>query len=143
MATNLRYGEHIRLTHVSLPNGAIYRAGEAIEASLNWQTDAPLEHSYTVALFAVDAGGQVIAQGQDTAPQAGFAPTSGWMPKQPVWDHRALRLPDDAPPGDMALWLALYRYDTELGDIRRLPVTAGDSVHRDEIGVLPLRLILE
>ena len=143
-ATALRYGEHIRLAYVTLPNGSRYRPGDAIEVSLHWQTDSRIAHDYTIALFAAQSSSQqVVAQGHDSAPQAGFAPTSSWLPYQPVIDNRALRLPADAPVGDIELWLAIYRYDSAIGDIARLPVAGGASVHLGEIGVLPARLIIE
>lgn len=142
IASDLRYGEHIRLASVTLPNGLLYQPGATIEISLHWQTDAPLAEDYTVALFAADAvAQQVIAQGYDSAPQAGFAPTSSWTGG--VWDNRALRLPDDAPSGELRLWLAMYRWDSEIGDISRLPVTSGQSVHQSEIGVLPVKVAVE
>jgi len=141
--TDLRYGEHIRLASVTLPKGLRYPPGTTIEISLHWQTDAPVSQDYTVALFAADEGTQqVLAQGQDSAPQAGFAPTSSWTSRQGVWDNRALRLPDDAPNGLRQLWLVMYRWDSEIGDIRRLPVTSGQSVHQGEIGVLPVQIIV-
>ena len=144
MATELRYGEHMRLAHITLSNGNRYRAGESIEVSLHWHTESPLAHDYSIALFAAQSSSQqVIAQGHDSAPQAGFAPTSSWQPYQPIIDNRALRLPDDAPVGDIELWLAIYRFDSAIGDIARLPVTGGESVHLGEIGVLPARLIVE
>ena len=141
MPTDLRFGEYIRLASVTLPKDLRYQPGATIEVSLQWQTDAPVGEDYTVALFAADADTQqVIAQGHDSAPQAGFAPTSSWTPGQRIWDNRALRLPDDAPIGELQLWLAMYRWDSEIGDIRRLPVTSGQSVHQDEIGVLPVQV---
>ncbi len=142
IASDLRYGEHIRLASITLPNGLSYQPGATIEVSLHWQTDAPLAEDYTVALFAADAvAQQVIAQGHDSAPQAGFAPTSSWTGG--VWDNRALRLPADAPSGELQLWLAMYRWDSEVGAIRRLPVTSGQSVHGGEIGVLPVTVAVE
>ncbi len=144
IASELRYGEHIRLAHVTLPNGNRYRRGESIEVSLQWHTEMPLAHDYTIALFAAEASAHhVIAQGHDSAPQAGFAPTSSWLPNQPIIDNRALQLPADAPAGEIELWLAIYRYDSEIGDIARLPVSGDRSVHEGEIGVLPARLIVE
>ncbi|MXX51198.1 MAG: phospholipid carrier-dependent glycosyltransferase [Chloroflexi bacterium] len=143
IASGLRYGEHIRLDSITLPNGLRYPPGASIEISLYWRTNAPLAEDYTVAIIVVDAGAQrVIAQGQDSPPQAGFAPTSDWNTLAGVWDNRALRLPDDAPIGELQLWLALYRWDEEIGDIRRLPVTRGQAVHQGEIGVLPLTIVV-
>ena len=86
IATDLRYGASIRLVGLVLPNGEIYRAGETIELSLLWATDAPLEHDYTIAAFIADAVSDMpIAQSQDSGPQANFAPTSSWKPGIAIW----------------------------------------------------------
>lgn len=143
IVSDLRYGERIRLASLTLPNGLLYQPGATIEISLHWRTDAPVSEDYTVALFAADERTQqVLAQGHDSSPQAGFSPTSGWTSRGGIWDNRALRLPDDAASGELQLWLALYRWDSEIGDIRRLPVTSGQSVHQGEIGVLPVKIVL-
>ncbi|MCY4146470.1 MAG: phospholipid carrier-dependent glycosyltransferase [Chloroflexi bacterium] len=142
IASDLRYGERIHLDSLTLPNGLRYQPGATIEVSLHWRADAPLREDYTVALFAAEADSQqVVAQGHDSAPQGGFAPTSSWTTGG-TWDNRALRLPDDSPKGELQLWLAMYRWDSEIGDIRRLPVTSGQSVHAGEIGVLPVKIIV-
>lgn len=141
IASDLRYGEHIRLDSITLPNGLQVQPGATIEISLHWRADAPVIEDYTVALFAAAADAQqVIAQGYDSAPQAGFAPISSWGTGRGIWDNRALRLPIDASTGELQLWLAMYRWDSEIGDIRRLPVTSGQSVHQGEIGVLPVTI---
>ena len=142
--TDLRFGEHIQLASLTLPTGLTFHAGGTVEVSLQWQTDAPLERNYTIALFAVDlATQQVIAQGQDSAPQAGFAPTNSWAPDQRIHDNRALRLPETLAGDEIGLWLAVYRWDSELGDIRRLPIIAGESVHAGEVAVLPITIDIQ
>ena len=141
--TDLRFGEQIQLASVTIPTGRPFHAGGTVEISLQWQTDAPLDRNYTIALFAVDlATRQVIAQGHDSQPQAGFAPTSDWTPGQRIHDNRALRLPVTLASDEIGFWLAMYRWDSELGDIRRLPITAGESVHAGEVAVLPVALVI-
>lgn len=144
VATDLKYGEHIRLRSLMLPNGNRLQPGEAVELSLLWQTDAPLDHDYTIAWFIVDPDTNMpIAQGQDSGPQAGFAPTSNWKPRWPVWDNRALRLPENAAPGEYQIWVLMYRFDDGGGDIHRLPVS-GVTVREDgTVGVLPVSLSVE
>ena len=142
--TDLQYGADIHLRAFALPNGLSYAGGESIELSLQWQAARPLEQDYTVAFFVVDAAsGQPIAQGQDSAPQAGFAPTSSWQPRQPVWDNRALRLPAEIDSGDYHIWVLLYHYDAAAGRIERLPVSGANTAEGGTVGILPAVLKLE
>ena len=80
-ATELRYGEGIQLLAFELPGGTRYRAGDVVELSLLWRAEDAVERDYTVAWFVADPDtGQAVAQGMDTGPQNGFAPTSKWKP---------------------------------------------------------------
>ncbi len=139
---DLTYGENIRLLGFQLPNGLDYEPGQTLELSLLWQSDKALQRDYTVAFFVVDADSQPIAQGHDSAPQAGFAPTSAWPANTPVWDHRALRLPSAAAPGEYRIWIALYHHDLETGGIQRLNVSGAAAEHSD-IGALPVSLTVK
>ena len=143
-AASLRYGEHIRLLSFVLPNGTSYRAGEAIELSLLWQTDRPLEQDLTIAWFIVRSGAdEPVVQGRDTGAQDGFAPSSSWQPHWPIWDNRALRLPEDIAAGDYRIWVLLYLYDSDKGRIARLPVRGASVAGDGDIGVLPVTLTVE
>lgn len=144
IVTDLQFGEHIRLLSLVLPNGNRLRPGETVELSLLWQTGSPLVQDYTVAWFVVDPETNLpIAQGQDSAPQDGFAPTTTWKPRWPVWDNRALRLPEDARIGEYKIWVLMYRFDGGSGDIVRLPV-GGATVREDgTVGVLPVSLVVK
>ncbi len=144
ISADLRFGEDIRLLGFSLPNGSSYRAGEAVEISLLWGTETPLDRDFTVASFIVDPDtGQPLVQGKDTGPQDGFAPTSSWQVGTPVWDNRAMRLPANAPAGDYHIWLLLYSYDDESGEIERLPVDGASTAEKGTVGVLPITLTIE
>lgn len=143
-ATDLRFGGDIELLSVVARNDSSYQAGETVEFSLRWQSSALLEISYTVATFIASAvSDQPIAQGWDTAPQGGFAPTSEWSPNAPIWDNRAIRLPLDAPPGDYRIWVLLYYRDGDSGLIKRLPVKGADETGDGDIGVLPFTFQVE
>ncbi len=141
--TDLQYGDHIQLKGFQLPNGTNYSGGEAVELSLLWQSNAVLEHDYTVAWFIASAEtGQFVAQGQDAMPQAGFAPTTSWIPNSPIWDNRALRLPPDLETGDYVIWVLLYRYNPETANVERLTVTGTTTTDNGTIGVLPITLVI-
>ncbi len=139
--TDLRFGESIALRSLSMPRREAYSPGESVEFSLLWQTDEPLEASYTVAAFIADAATSLpIAQGYDSAPQAGFAPTTAWQAGIPVWDNRAIRLPQEARAGDYHLWVIIYARDGQSGEIERLPVSGAIVTGDGAIGVLPVTI---
>ena len=144
LATDLRFGNDIRLLGVVAPQASIFQPGETVEFSLLWQSDVSLDTSYTVATFIASAeSGQPIAQGWDTAPQAGFEPTNNWTPEVPVWDKRAIRLPRDAPPGEYRIWALLYFRDGDSGELKRLPVSGSDVTGDNDIGILPFTFNVE
>lgn len=141
--TDLLYGDTIQLLGFQLPNGVRYEAGQAVELSLLWQSDNPVEQDHTVAWFIASAEtGQFVAQGQDSMPQAGFAPTSQWQASSPIWDNRALRLPDDLLAGEYVIWILLYHYNPDTAIIERLPVTGETVTDNGTIGVLPITLVI-
>ena len=143
IATDLRYGTSIRLLSLSLPSGERYRSGETIELSLLWETDAPLEHDYSIAWFIADKTVNApIMQGRDSGPQDNFAPTSSWKPGLPIWDNRALRLPEEAAPSAYQIWVLMYRQNSG-GEIVRLPVTGSAVTGDATVGVLPLALFID
>jgi hypothetical protein len=134
--SNLRFGDSIRLMGVSLPGGTRYRAGDTLAISLYWEAEKPIEQDYTVAWFLADAAGSVWAQGQDTQPVWGFAPTRSWSVEVPVIDNRALIIPDDLQPGTYAIWARLY----ESAASDRLLPAQGDHVRENTIGILPVAI---
>lgn len=142
--TDLVFGDVLRLRGFVLPGGHVYRAGDSLELSLRWQSAQAVRHDYTVAWFIADAEtGQVVVQGQDSAPQAGFAPTSTWRADAPVWDNRALRLPSDMSPGNYEIWIVVYRHDPESGEILRLGVIGSNADNDGNIGRLPVNISVE
>jgi hypothetical protein len=135
--TDLVYGDVIRLVGFDLPIGTEYTSGSALPVSLYWQTAAPLEPNYSVGLFLRDANGYPAAQ-SDWQPAGYFAPTSGWQVGVPVWDHRALSLPLDLPPGEYQIWVKVY--DNPAGGAPvDLTVTGAETLDAG-IGVLPVRI---
>ena len=75
----------------------------------------------------VAPNGSLVAQ-QDGIPGGGYAPSTGWIPGEPVADRRGLALPADLALGDYMLIAGLY--DAATG--QRLPVTGPDSSAADD-----------
>ncbi|MCY4017767.1 MAG: hypothetical protein OXG39_00015 [Chloroflexi bacterium] len=142
--TDLVFGDALRLRGFVIPGGHVYLAGDSLEISLLWQSDQTLSHDYTIAWFiAQPETGQITVQGQDSAPQTGFAPTSAWRADAPVWDNRALRLPPDMAPGNYEVWIVVYRHDPASGQIIRLRVTGSAADNDGTVGRLPLNISVE
>jgi hypothetical protein len=135
--TDLAFGEQIRLVGFDLPGGMEYAAGDALAISTYWVTDAPLAGNYTIGLYLRAADGSPVAQ-VDAQPGGGFYPTSGWQVGLPVWDNRAIRLPDDLATGTYQLWVKVYDFGADM-TARDLPISAGEKVD-DSIGVLPVTI---
>ncbi|MDX1687116.1 MAG: glycosyltransferase family 39 protein [Candidatus Promineifilaceae bacterium] len=115
--TGLQFGEHITLLGYTL-SGDTVRAGDILQLSLFWQTDAPLDVRYKVFLHLVDAQGRLVAQ-RDSEPGGGLALTTTWAPGERIADNHGLLVPPETPPGRYTLRLGLY----ELGNSSaRLPV---------------------
>ncbi|MDD9956788.1 MAG: hypothetical protein OXP68_11285 [Anaerolineaceae bacterium] len=131
----LRYGEQIQLIGYNLPRGHRYMPGETLPLSLFWVAGTTIEDSWTVAWFLARPDSPPAVQGWDSAPQAGFLPTTDWPPGVTQLDNRALRLPEDLPVGDYRILVVLYRVE-EGGELVRLPVEGGQT--RDgQVGLLP------
>ena len=143
IATDLQYGASIKLLGLALPRSQAYQSGETIELSLLWKTAAPLKRNYTIAVFIVDKATKTPkVQGRDSGPQNGFAPTSSWRADAPVWDNRALRIPQGFAPGEYQIWLLMYSQD-ESGEIVRLPVSGANITENATVGVLPIEIVIE
>ena len=67
---------------------------------------------------AVDEQGQLLAS-WDGVSHAGFAPSEGWVPGEPITDRVALELPPGTPAGRVRLLVGLY--DPQTGARLRTP----------------------
>jgi hypothetical protein len=139
--TDLIYDDRVHLQGYDLPAGIRYAPGDNVPVALYWRAGAPLDASYKVALLLRDAAGAPVADAPNTEPGAGFYPTDEWDIGVPVWDHRGLRLPPDAAPGEYQLWVVLYSQEAD-GAIANLPVRGAETLE-GFIGVLPTRIEIE
>lgn len=138
--TTVNFGESIILGGFTLPVGEVYAPGDALPVTLYWQTGAPLAEDYSVALFLAATDDVPVVQGMDSGPNGGFQPTTTWMTEQIIQDNRAMRLPEDTPPGDYRLWVRLYTWGED--GIDHLTVTGG-ATFEDSIAVLPVTITVE
>lgn len=95
------------------------RAGTPLLVELTWSATATPSQDYTVFVQLLRPDGTVAAQ-QDTAPQAGFSPTSHWQAGTEIVDRRALPLSANLAPGDYTLIVGMYD-----GNGTRLKVAMG------------------
>lgn len=137
--TPIQFGDVMRLSGVSLPQGISFGAGDILPVQLHWQADRQPEEDYTVTMFLAAADGRVVAQGGDGFPAGGFAPTTRWQPGIVTLDRRALQLPPDLAAGDYQLWVVVYHFVD--GQPERLLVVSGEA--RDAtIAVLPVTIAI-
>jgi len=126
---NALFGDHIQLLSMSRwPEEPT--AGDILDVSLRWSTDAPLDTRYKVTLQLLDDRDQVIAQ-HDSEPAGDLRPTVDWRPGETVLDRHGLLIPFGTPPGKYRLVVALYRPNTG----ERLPVAGMDNLQLAEMQV--------
>lgn len=95
-------------------------SGGQVVVSLQWRTERPLGHDYTVFVQLLDRTDRVVAQ-SDSEPAGGALPTSSWLPGEVVADRHVLTLPAGLPGGPYRLIAGLYLWQTG----ERLPVASG------------------
>lgn len=82
----------------------VFRPGEAIEVTLNWQTLRATTTHYVVFVHLIDANGKLVSQ-QDVEP---VTPTTEWGSGL-VADLHHVEIPADSPQGLYQLRVGLYR----------------------------------
>ncbi len=84
---------------------------DTIHLTLQWQSLAPAEESYTIFVHLIDAANRPWVT-LDYTPLGGSAPTHLWIPKwlpgQQMLDPYRLTIPPDLPPGTYYIEVGLY-----------------------------------
>jgi len=131
VAAGWRFGEHILLEHLHASADA-----EAVDLTLYWRTDAPLQTDYHVFTHVIDAEGRIVQQ-YDAAPADGRYPTGQWRVDTLIEDARSIRFETPLAPGTYRVLVGLY----QPADGTRLPVTSADgSVNTDAFEALAFRV---
>lgn len=117
--TDLRFGDHIRLTGYDL-HAPEPQPGSPLEITLYWSASATPPANYSFFLHLVgDDDPRPLAQVEGN-PAVPARPTQTWdRPEETLISPRfSLPLPDDLPPGDYRVMLGLHNFETG----ERLPV---------------------
>lgn len=101
-----RFGADIVLDGASLEPVSV-RPGEVARATLVWEAASRPSGNYKVSIILKDPDGHVL-NAIDREPADGFAPTSTWEPRRPVWDRYGLLVPPTALPGSYEVVAKLY-----------------------------------
>ncbi|MBC7258203.1 MAG: glycosyltransferase family 39 protein [Chloroflexi bacterium] len=99
-------------------------AGEPIRVTLYWLAREEVPKSYTVFVHLIDAENRIWAQ-QDSIPQGGNRPTTGWLPGEYIADQYTLYVKPDTPPGEY--WIEVGLYDAGDPAFPRLLVLGADG----------------
>ncbi len=102
----------VRYRGGALTTGTLYRPGDTLTAQTWWDVNAQPSRDYSLGLYVVDASGRTVAQtdGGPRGPYAGER-TAAWLPERVYRDERRVQLPEDLPPGDYAVRVAIYRWE--------------------------------
>ncbi len=110
------YGANVEPTAVA--------AGEPIRVTLFWHAAEEMPKSYTVFVHLIDAENRIWAQ-QDSIPQGGARPTTGWLPGEYIADTYTLQVKPDTPPGEY--WIEVGLYDAGDPTFPRLRVLGAEG----------------
>ncbi len=126
------FGDQIALLGYDLDRSSL-RPGQAIDLTLYWRALKPPDADYTVFTHLLDASG-VQRGGQDNPPLNGTHNTSLWVAGEVIVDTYTIPLDGDAPSGEYAVEIGLYRFDSGA----RLPLSiGGDAMRLATIRVMP------
>jgi hypothetical protein len=84
------------------------RPEEQVRLTLYWQASASVYENYVVFVHLLDGTGWLRGQ-QDNQPRRGTFPTKAWVPGEWVVDTYHVPVAADAPPGDYAVEVGMYR----------------------------------
>lgn len=134
-AVDVRFGDGLRLEGASWPARA--KAGDALDFTLIWQTDAPISFDYALFAHLLNAEGERVAQ-LDWQPtdRAGVLPMTTWMVGAPVVDSQHLALPPDLAPGSYRLVVGVYNWQ----DNTRLPAQGEAAQPGDVVEFGPIQI---
>ncbi|MBV9581014.1 MAG: hypothetical protein JO057_20740, partial [Chloroflexi bacterium] len=118
------FGDAMDLMAASVEPGQV-RAGSAqkVAVTLRWRDAAPMAAAYKVFVHVLDPDGQQVVAQRDAEPQAGQAPTTGWLQGEVLDDTYEIQLPVGLAPGSYPIEVGVYDPRTS----ERLSLASGDN----------------
>ena len=126
---NVRLGDRITLQGYTLQEEAI-AAGDILQLTLFWHTEAPIEERYKVFVQMLDPTNHIVGQ-RDAEPGGGARLTTLWPVDETIADNYGLLIRPGTPPGRYRLIAGLYSLTTG----ERLPANGDDKVLLGEVSV--------
>ena len=126
----IRFEDKIALVGYEMDRRAA-APGDTIKITLFWKALAPLDTDYTVFVHLLGEGADIWGQ-EDSQPQGGLAPTSGWRAGEIIRDEYVVRVKDDTPALVCVLEVGLY----DAATMSRLNVVDADGHVRDNRALL-------
>lgn len=102
------YEQGLTLSHVSLPRGREYMAGDTINVTLAWRNEIEgRQHVPSVSVQLFDPAQNRVAQ-RDVVLANGLYRQQDWRSEQIVLDRHLLTLTPWLPPGEYQILISLY-----------------------------------
>jgi 4-amino-4-deoxy-L-arabinose transferase-like glycosyltransferase len=125
---NAEFGQQIGLLGYDLDKNSA-SPGQMVNLTLYWQAKSLMNTSYTVFVHVVNSQGKIVAQ-QDSVPDRGTLPTSGWLPNEVITDRYELPLASELAEGEYTIEIGLYDSQTD----KRLSVSgSGSPMEQDRV----------
>lgn len=99
-------GEAIALVGYDLDPVTV-KPGAALQLTLYWRSQAPVQKSYTVFTHLLDGQNRIWGQ-QDGIPCAGACETTSWVEGEFIADSYVITVSPDAPAGQYRIALGMY-----------------------------------
>lgn len=103
--------------------------GDSLQITLHWLAKDVMLTSYTTFVHLIDPENRIWAQ-QDSIPQGGARPTTGWLPGEYIADTYTLHIKPGTPSGEY--WIEVGLYDAGDPSFPRLSVLGADGQPTDD-----------
>jgi len=103
------------------------RPGDEFVVNVHWQARAAMSEAYIGFAHLIAPDGQLMAQ-DDHELGRGLYRTMFWQTGEVIREKYTLAVPKDAPAGDYALWVGIYRFPS----LERLPVRSSSVPAQDD-----------
>lgn len=130
-SVDFRFGEALRLTaatQLSFAERTTLKPGDILPVRLDWQLTQPVPIDYSIGVYLLDASGVLQAQ-HDGWARGGFFAMTRWPLDATISDQHGLDLPEQLPPGEYQVGVAVYDWQT----VERLPVSEANGPVPDNL----------